>query len=56
MTERTANILKAIFGAIIGAVCLSFRLTGSTEGSFTIVGAALGLFMFIGYMKKALES
>ena len=55
MTERTANILKAIFGAIIAFVCISFRFTSDNQETFTIIGGALGIFMFIAYMKKAFE-
>ena len=54
MTERTANILKAIFGLIIALVCISLRITSTTD-TFTIVGAALGIFMFVGFIKKAFD-
>lgn len=54
MTERTANILKAIFGLIIALVCISLRMTSTTD-QFTIIGAALGIFMFVGYIKRAFD-
>ena len=54
MKERTANILKAIFGLIIALVCISLRITSTTD-MFTVVGAGLGVFMFIGFIKKAFD-
>ncbi len=54
MTERTANILKAIFGLIIALVCFSLRITSTTD-TFTLVGIGLGLFMFVGYIKRAFD-
>ncbi len=54
MTERTANILKAIFGLIIAFVCIYLRVTTTTD-AFTVVGAGLGIFVFIGFIKRAFD-
>ena len=54
MTERTANLLKALFGLIIAFVCIYLRVTTTTD-QFTIVGAGLGIFMFIGFVKRAFD-
>ena len=54
MTERTANLLKALFGLIIAFVCIYLRVKTTTD-QFTIVGAGLGVFMFIGFVKRAFD-
>ena len=54
MTERTANLLKALFGLIIAIVCIYLRVT-TTNDQFTIIGAGLGIFMVIAYIKRAFD-
>ena len=54
MTERTSNLLKALFGLIIAIVCIYLRVTTTTD-QFTIIGAALGVFMTVGYIKRAFD-
>ena len=54
MTERTSNLLKALFGLIIAIVCIYLRVTTTTD-QFTIIGAGLGIFMVIAYIKRAFD-
>ena len=61
MTERTSNILKALFCAFVALGCIYVKFFGvksilvDPNSSFPYIGAVLGVFLCISFLRKAFE-
>lgn len=57
MSEKTANLLKAAFGAFVGIGCLCVEHFDKSHGGghFTYLGAILGFFIAFSFARRAFE-
>ena len=58
MSDKGRNILKSVVFFIIALTCLSINIMGNSEeagDAFVYIGAGLGLFLGLAYLKKAFD-
>lgn len=55
MKERTMNLFKAAFGLFVAVGCIALKITGTVDKMYPYIGAVLGLFVAVNFVRKAFE-
>ena len=55
MSNKTANLLKALFFFFVAIVCLLLAFVGNAKGSYPYIGALVGTFAGVGFVRRALD-